>query len=337
MNTPARLAAFGGLIALTFGAALGVGAAVGTPIPTGDAGHSTNGHPTNGHGTDGHPTDAHADADRAMPGTDHAAGQGPGGLAVAESGYRLVLGADRLQPGTRVPLTFTVIGPDGNAVTRYEPKHEKDLHLIAVRRDLTGFQHVHPSLDGTGTWTSSLDLDPGAWRVFADFVPGSGPRAGESLTLGSDLHVPGGYDPVALPAPAHTSEPVEGYTATLDGQLVAGRESILTLSIAHDGRPVTDLDPYLAAYGHLVALRVGDLAYLHVHPEGHPGDGTTRPGPAITFAATAPSSGDYRIFLDVKHHGVVRTLALTVRATDPDAKPSPTGSATPAPTSSHAH
>lgn len=102
---------------------------------------------------------------------------------------------------------------------------------------------------------------------------------------------------------------------TLDGQLTPGKSSELTLTVTKDGKPVTDLQPYLAAYGHLVALRSGDLAYLHVHPEGEPGDGTTNPGPDITFFATAPSAGPYRLFLDFKHNNVVRTAEFTVNAT----------------------
>jgi hypothetical protein len=66
-----------------------------------------------------------------------------------------------------------------------------------------------------------------------------------------------------------------------------------------------------------VALRDGDLAYLHVHPAGEPGDGTTEPGPDVTFYATAPSAGDYRLFLDFQHDGVVRTAEFTARAGEP--------------------
>jgi hypothetical protein len=133
---------------------------------------------------------------------------------------------------------------------------------------------------------------------------------------------------MALPAPSPTAQ-VDGYTVTLDGALVPGQESRLTLSVSRDGRPVTDLQPYLAAYGHLVALRAGDLAYLHVHPDGEPGDGKTPPGPGITFYATAPSAGDYRLFLDFRHGDVVRTAEFTARAgtTSTRTSPSPSPSA----------
>jgi hypothetical protein len=84
--------------------------------------------------------------------------------------------------------------------------------------------------------------------------------------------------------------------------------------VTRDGRPVTDLEPYLGAYGHLVVLRAGDLAYLHVHPEGSPGDGKTNPGPDIVFYSHVPSAGRYHLYLDFKDQGVVRTAAFTMTA-----------------------
>ncbi len=107
---------------------------------------------------------------------------------------------------------------------------------------------------------------------------------------------------------------VDGYEITLDGALRPGVGSELKLEVEKDGRPVTDLQPNLGAYGHLVALRAGDLAYLHVHPNGEPGDGRTESGPEVSFTATAPSKGAYRLFLDFRHEGEVRTAAFTVHA-----------------------
>ena len=95
----------------------------------------------------------------------------------------------------------------------------------------------------------------------------------------------------------------------------AGAEAELTLSVSRDGRPVTDLQPYLGAFGHLVALRSGDLAYLHVHPIGEAGDGVTEPGPEISFMATAPTAGRYLLYLDLQLDGVVRSIPFVLTAT----------------------
>ncbi|MFE0133656.1 hypothetical protein ACFWY6_19120 [Streptomyces sp. NPDC059037] len=240
-------------------------------------------------------------------------GATPGGLSVSENGYTLELDSTIVTGGVQ-PVTFRVMGPDGRAVTEFTPEHEKALHFIAVRRDTAGFQHVHPVMDEKGTWSVELALEPGDWRFFADIHP-----AGHdgTMTLGIDVAVAGQYDPRPLPEVTRAARADE-FTVTLDGELLPGAASELTLTVSRDGRPVTDLQPYLAAYGHLVALRVGDLGYLHVHPEGEPGDGTTAPGPEIAFVATAPSAGTYRLFLDFQHDGVVRTAEFTVRtATTP--------------------
>ncbi len=235
----------------------------------------------------------------------------PGGLQVAENGYRLVLDDPSRQPAADAEVSFRILAPSGKPLTTYATLHDKLLHLIVAKRDLTGFQHVHPTLGDDGTWTAPVALTAGQWRVFADFDPaGKDPQ----LTLGTDLSVAGDFDPQPLPAPSRTAE-VDGYTVSLDGKVTPGQLSKLTLAVEKDGKPVTDLEPYLAAYGHLVALREGDLAYLHVHPDGEPGDGSTKPGPAITFFAEVPSAGSYRLYLDFKHGGVVRTAEFTV-ATD---------------------
>ncbi|MGY1606870.1 hypothetical protein [Geodermatophilus sp. SYSU D00700] len=321
MNTPARLGAYAlGLVAV-FGAAAGIGQAVG---PVGAAADDAAGHEAAPHG--GTHAGSALDPGAAAPAAgDHA----PGGLQVSESGYTLDA-AGSLPAGAATPVSFRVLGPDGQPVTVYDPAHDEDLHLIAVRRDLTGYQHVHPELSADGTWSIPLELTAGTWRLFADFDP-----AGEdpALVLGTDVAVAGDHVPQPLPEPSATAE-VDGYTVTLDGRLVPGQESELTLSVSRDGQPVTDLQPYLAAYGHLVALRDGDLAYLHVHPAGEPGDGTTQPGPGITFSATAPSAGDYRLFLDFKHGDVVRTAEFTVRAGETAAGG---GTATPGPAAEDGH
>lgn len=317
MNTPAKLGGFGALLAAVLAVSFSIGNLVG---PVGQDTETHGGHTNTEPGSNsrttmppGHQMDTAAAAESI-----------PGGLMVSQSGYTLDLVAPAASPGP-TDIEFRITGPDGAAVTDFDTEHDKKLHLIAVRRDTTGFQHVHPAMADDGTWTADLALAPGDWRLFADFKP-TGRDSG--ITLGADAHVAGAYDPELLPAESRTAQ-VEGYTVTLGGSLEPGGSSELTLSVTKDGVPVTDLQPYLGAYGHLVALRNGDLAYLHVHPEGEPGDGATEPGPDVTFSATVPSSGWYRFFLDFKHGGVVRTAEFTVPADQTEAAaPEPTAATT---------
>jgi hypothetical protein len=81
---------------------------------------------------------------------------------------------------------------------------------------------------------------------------------------------------------------------------------MVTLNVTRNGAEVTDLQPYLGAYGHLVAIRTDDLAYLHVHPE------EGEPGPEIAFHAEFDETGRYRLFLDFKHRGRVHTADFTI-------------------------
>ena len=75
---------------------------------------------------------------------------------------------------------------------------------------------------------------------------------------------------------------------------------------------MTDLEPYLGALGHLVAIRDGDLAYLHVHPLDE-ADGAG--GPQVRFAVEVPTAGTYGLFFDFAHGGEVRTAAIIAAAT----------------------
>lgn len=333
MNTAVKLGAFAlGLVAVFAGAA-GVGNAVGpvgvvsaaeTGHAMGDAadGTSDDGAPHDGDGTtgpaheDGTSSSGDGSAHDDGSGASHDAGHPadpetrdlPAGLTATMDGYTLALEESVLPAGASVPLAFRVLDDAGAPLTSYQRLHDKELHLIVVRRDLTGFQHVHPERAPDGTWRTSVALRPGDWRVFADFAASG---ADGPIALGADLAVAGSYDPQPL-GPATSTTTVDGYTVELTGDLESGAESELTLSVSRDGRPVSDLQPYLGSYGHLVVLRAGDLGYLHVHPAGSPGDGVTPAGPGITFFATAPSAGSYRLFLDFQHDGVVRTAVLTV-------------------------
>ncbi|KUI43147.1 hypothetical protein AU197_24305 [Mycobacterium sp. IS-1590] len=291
MKTAPRIAAFIAALAVVFAASMWVGRSFGPE------------------------SDAAAQHHSAAPEDLEQPTRSPGGLQVTESGYTLDVTHPLPPANADSPLEFRILDQSGAPVRQFDETHEKLLHLIVVRNDLAAFQHLHPVLDDRGTWRTSVDFSrAGDYRVFADFVPTGGP----ALTLGANVHVPGPYSPIPLPA-ADSSSSVDDYTVRLSGTPKAGEASALTLTVNRDGVPVDDLQPYLGSYGHLVALRAADLAYLHVHPMGVPGDATTRPGPAIEFHTTFPSAGQYRLFLDFRHRDVVRTAEFTV-SVDPSAQ-----------------
>ncbi|MDN3024043.1 hypothetical protein [Streptomyces sp. S.PB5] len=293
MHAGLKISAFAAALAATFGTAYGVGKGL-DPVVTESAPAS--------HGSHEESPDAGGGA----------GGHAPGGLQISEGGYRLDLKTPSVTAGRQSELRFAIRDGDGRAVTAYRREHDKELHLIVASRDLATYRHLHPARAADGTWSIPVALPrAGDYRVFADFTPAR--KNAENLTLGADLAVSGTYAPQPLPAP-DTTATVDGYQVQLTGGLRPGAESEVKLKVSRAGKPVTDLQPYLGAYGHLVALRSGDLAYLHVHPNGEPGDGRTAPGPDISFTATAPSSGSYRLFLDFKHEGRVHTAAFTVKA-----------------------
>jgi hypothetical protein len=269
MNTTTKLAAFGLALVAIVGTGAGIGATVGP---------------------------------RATPVVAEAPAPIGQGVVATVDGYRLVPRTTDLNP-VGGAFRFVIETQSGEPVRDFTPVHERDLHLIVVNRELTAYHHVHPTLGADGTWTVSLPaLDPGSYRAVADFQIVDGPR----LALGADLAVAGPYRPGRLPEPSPVAT-VDDYDVTLTAEHGDGGQVTAIVTVRRDGELVHDLQPYLGAAGHLVAMRAGDLAYAHVHPIEHDGD---EPG-MVRFNAELPSAGRYSLFFDFQHDGVVRTASFT--------------------------
>lgn len=297
MNAPLRIGLYAACLVGVFALAFTIGG-VAVPEETvrdwsaADEGHDDMGEDTEGDDHGGHDVDP------------------PRGLGIEQDGYLLGEVTAPASPGEAGTLSFSISDSHGEPLTEYETSHEKDLHLIVVREDGTHFRHVHPELGSDGSWFLPWEWDaPGAYRVYADFVP----PTGEDVTLSRTFQVDGDFSasqPLAITPTAETGD----FTVSLAGELIAGEASELTLTVSRDGEPVTALEPYLGAYGHLVALREGDLAYLHVHPEGEEPEPGVASGPDIVFAASAPTPGRYLLYLDFQVDGQVHTAQFAVEA-----------------------
>jgi hypothetical protein len=293
MTVKFRIAVFVAAMAIVAAGAALAGAAIEPRGDTGAADDERSGH-------------AAGENDEAMGA--HDAPDPVRGLAVAQDGLRVVVDDPELRRGAAERLRFRIVDASGETVRDFDVEHEKRMHLIVARRDLATFQHLHPEQGADGAWRTGVRLDEaGSYRLFADFS-----REGKAHTLATDLRVDGAADLQPLPAPQDTAVSGGGYDVRLDvlpraarssplrSAAHPGEESQLRFTITKDGAPV-ETEPYLGAGGHLVALREGDLAFLHVHP----GDD------GVVFDTTFETAGRYRLFLQFKHEGRVRTVAFT--------------------------
>jgi DMSO/TMAO reductase YedYZ heme-binding membrane subunit len=222
------------------------------------------------------------------------------GRRTTQDGLRLALDRTKFaSDASGEPLSFRILDAQDRPVRDFEVKHERKMHLILERRDLAGFQHLHPTMRPDGTWTIGVDFgEGGTYRVFADFT-----RDGEQRTLGADVQVGGSFSPRPLPAPARVVSSDGGLEVRLlAGAARAGKDARLEFEVRDGGRVVTDrLQPYLGAKGHLVALREGDLAYLHTHPDSD----------ELAFTLNYPSATAYRLFVQFRYQGRIHTAAFT--------------------------
>ena len=297
MSAGARVTSFVAVLFVLFGGAALAGGAIEPHGSDPTARNDERGDHTSAAGDDEMSTSTHAQKGATHGGD---AAQPVRGLAVADDDLRVVVEQPELHRGRTEALRFRIVDERGRTARDFDVEHEKRMHLILARRDLTGFQHLHPSQGTDGTWSAAVRLDAaGSYRLFADFSHEDTPQ-----TLATDLRVDGDADLRPLPAPQPTAVSDGGYDVRLDAAGARpGQEAELRFSISRDGEPI-ETEPYLGAGGHLVALREGDMAFLHVHP-------TKQNGNTIGFGATFPTEGSYRLFLQFKHEGRVQTVAFT--------------------------
>ena len=281
-SVPRQLAIFAGVLLVLYAGGFAAGHII-------DA-DETAGHDQMSEEMDASPSESHGGEDAR-----------PHGLSETENGLRLSVDRSEIRTGEPHDVTFSVLEEDGSPVTEYDTTHTKKMHLLLVRRDTSGFQHLHPTQDESGLWRATTTFTEGGdYRLYADFA-----RDGERTTLAGDLAVDGPSRTRALPESAPLAQTKGGYTVRIDAdETAAGTPSTLSFAVSGKRGHLVRTQPYLGAGGHLVALREGDLAFLHVHPSEEAGDG-------ISFETTFPGAARYRLYLQFKVDGRVETAGFT--------------------------
>jgi heavy metal-binding protein len=228
-----------------------------------------------------------------------------------------------IKPGVPTHVTFTLRRPgSGELVTRFETVHEKRYHLFVVSRDMEVFQHIHPEQQRDGSWTIDVTLPkPGSYQLLSDFLPTGGSpqfigRTVETADFDGDLESAGAH----LEPDTVLTKTVGSITAHVELEpsiLVEGQFGHLafTLTDAKTGRLVTDLQPYLGAFGHALILSEDMRDYVHSHPFEGPDSDISKGfgGPTVTFEGYMPRAGRYRAWCQFQRNGEVITVPFTLK------------------------
>ena len=240
--------------------------------------------------------------------------------------------------GQKATLRFRISHPGFNAVIeKFEVVHDRRYHLFVISQDMEYFQHIHPDERPDGTWTIDVTLPkPGYYKVLSDFLPSGGSTqfiARPLITAGymGDLAA----DSAHLVPDTVFKKSVDDLTAevSLDPPtFVAGLYGHLNfhLTDTSTGRPVTDLQTYLGAFGHTLIMSEDMVDYVHSHPidisasdENGPKQFMLPPdvdpeklrgGPDVTFEGLMPKPGRYRAWTQFRRGDKIHTFAFTFEA-----------------------
>jgi len=223
--------------------------------------------------------------------------------------YRMALRITPPQvPAERpIALEFRVAEPkEGASVKQFEVVHEKLFHLFLVSQDLQWFAHLHPDADMDGRFRLTTQLPkPGVYRLLADFYP----RGGTPQLLPRTLTTAGYVKPIEEGIPALSADLAPKHGENLNVELsldppepIAGKKAMLFFKVS----PADGLEPYLGAWGHMLAASADLADTIHEHPFFAEG------GPQLQFNLFFPRATMYRVWVQFQRQGVVNTVAFTV-------------------------
>ena len=208
----------------------------------------------------------------------------------------------------------------GNEITAFQVVHEKQFHLFVISQDMEHFQHIHPELQPDGTWTITVTVPkPGYYRVLSDFLPtGGAPQFLGYTLVTADFDGDLRAQAARLTPDAALRKTVTGLTADVEldpSRLIAGQYGHLKFSLhdAETGNPVTDLQPYLGAFGHALLLSEDMQDYVHSHPTEGPEADISKGlgGPRVTFEGYMPHAGKFRAWVQFQRNDRVITMPFT--------------------------
>lgn len=231
--------------------------------------------------------------------------------------YNVNLQTDPAKPmanaATQLAITVTeqVVG---DAIKEFELVHDKPMHLIIVRDDLSYFDHLHLEPQN-GVFAASYSFpSAGDFKLWVDVKP----RGGRQFLTAFRLRIEGQplYDRIPLAIDNQFTKAVMNgqyrVSLALPSELGIHNGANLKFNIADKkGKPITDLQPMLGAKAHAIIISEGVRDFLHVHPEEEVSS-NWRGGPDATFHAQFPKAGLYKTWVQFQHHDKTITADFVV-------------------------
>jgi hypothetical protein len=227
------------------------------------------------------------------------------GPAAGYPNFAVDLRATPTQAGARLRIAVTPPG-GGATVRRFAIVHEHPMHLFVIGEGLEFFTREHPVQQPDGVFMADVTLPrPGPYMAIVEFQPaGAAPQlVHQAFTTGA------AFGRSVRPSIDTSAKTLDGMRISLDARTVkSGEAQPVTVRVedAATGAPIADLEPYLGAGAHLIAVSPDLTDAVHEHPQ--PGGR----GPAITFRPLFPRAGPYKAWIQFQRGGRVATASFVI-------------------------
>lgn len=230
-----------------------------------------------------------------------------------------------VNPGQPVVLKFMPKNAADNSMLKnLQIVHEMPMHLLMVSNDLSWFAHEHPEAKPDGSYELAYKFPRADHYLFYSDVTPQGASHNQVFKLAKTVGSASESKPNLVPNANFKAEGYEYKLATAPASMVAGKSATVTVSVSKGGKPVTNIENFLGALGHMVIISEDKEEFLHAHPEdGSHASGdksathkaVTAPmakGPDVSFMTLFPKAGKYKVWAQFNIDGKVRTAEFVV-------------------------
>jgi hypothetical protein len=219
-----------------------------------------------------------------------------------------------LNPDEDISITILIKNKSNKPIESFQTVQEKKMHMIVVSKDLSYFSHIHPEYNGDGEFAITTKFPTaGDYKLIADVTP----KGGVDSSIETHwLHINGDVSKAKPIVPERNFTKVaDGLKVTLSydkKKMMSGMAINMSFTIRDEktNKPITNLQPYLGAKGHMVVMSADLEKYLHVHPM------TTKDnGPKVTFMTLFPKKGVYKIWSQFQYEDRVIVVPFIVLVT----------------------